>query len=323
MLNIIMIKTDKGCFITDCKVTSGYDYDYHKTQIDKLLFNGELATKTYVKNWMFVKEYPTTVQKTKPDYDVNIRWELKNKDMESKVLPITRYDMDGIDYDDPIRDLYTRFADREKGGLEDVEVEFDVVLEVENFEFPPDFKYDWTDTSNFQRTPRQITKANIKHQLLDKLIIPEILLHNTPCEISSVDLYRLVREHVKKNIDNTCAKITSDYDFCFSVKKLIPLFKPREYTYTNPFASTKKARQKVNHAVDKFREVEIFQMTDDKQNYKGYSPIKPITANSEQELKEKIDFFLDELMKHINEPLIACSCCDGKGYLNESLKDKL
>lgn len=323
MLNVIMIKTDKGCFITDCKATSGYDYDYHKTQIDKLLFDGELPTTTYVKNWFFIKQYPQMIQKQMPSYDVNIRWELKNKDVESKVLPLMKDSMDDIEYEDPIRDLYKRLADREEGKLEDVAVEFDVLLEVDNFEFPPDFKYDWLDTSNFQKTQRKITKANIKHQLLDKLIIPELLLHNTPCEISSVDLYRLTREYVKRNIDNTCAKITSDYDFCFTVKKMIPLFKPREYTYTNPFATKKKDREKVNHAVDKFREVEVFQMTDNQQNYKGYTAIKAITANNEQELKDKIDFFLEDLMRHINEPLIACSCCEGKGYLNESLKSKL
>ena len=29
VLVIQCIKTNQGCFISDCKATSGYDYDYH------------------------------------------------------------------------------------------------------------------------------------------------------------------------------------------------------------------------------------------------------------------------------------------------------
>ena len=48
---MLCVKTDKGCFISDCFATSGYDYDYHRTVIDKLIFNGKKATETYYKNW--------------------------------------------------------------------------------------------------------------------------------------------------------------------------------------------------------------------------------------------------------------------------------
>ncbi|MFK5882928.1 MAG: hypothetical protein QM489_01155 [Candidatus Izemoplasma sp.] len=40
-----------------------------------------------------------------------------------------------------------------------------------------------------------------------------------PCEISSQDLYNIIRERVKQNINYENAAITSDYDFCFTVKR--------------------------------------------------------------------------------------------------------
>ena len=61
------------------------------------------------------------------------------------------------------------------------------------------------------------------------MIIPDILIHNYPCEISSVDLYSVVRQYIKDNIDTKVAKITTDYNFCFEVKKLIPLHTPKDY----------------------------------------------------------------------------------------------
>ena len=54
-LIILCIKTNKGCFISDCQATSGFIYDYHHTVLDKLFFDGEHPTETYCKNWYFVK----------------------------------------------------------------------------------------------------------------------------------------------------------------------------------------------------------------------------------------------------------------------------
>lgn len=37
-LTILCVKTNKGCFISDCKATGGYDYDYHRTALVSLFF---------------------------------------------------------------------------------------------------------------------------------------------------------------------------------------------------------------------------------------------------------------------------------------------
>lgn len=63
-------------------------------------------------------------------------------------------------------------------------------------------------------------------------------------------------------------------------------------------------------------------MTHTGQNYKGYTPIQPIVANSQQELKDKIDEYLKKLMAYINEPLVECERCGGTGYVNKIEKFK-
>ena len=69
--------------------------------------------------------------------------------------------------------------------------------------------------------------------------------------------------------------------------------------------------------IKRLEEIEIFEMTHTGKNYSGYTPIQPITANSQQELKDKIDNYLEELMAYINEPLIECEHCRGLGYVNK------
>ena len=54
-LTILCIKTNKGCFISDCKATSGYDFDYHYIVFDKLFFDDEHPTETYCNNLYFIK----------------------------------------------------------------------------------------------------------------------------------------------------------------------------------------------------------------------------------------------------------------------------
>lgn len=322
---ILIIKTDKCCFVSDCEEVKGYHYDYHKTKIDKYLFNGAKAEKTYVKNWFIIKEYPNKIEVRDKDKRRNERYELIDKEMESKKMPLVIKKEDfKHGYDDPVYSLYEFKYETEKGKIIDADVELEVIMEVEEFSLPPAFEYNAITKKSWNKNPTYtITNENIKHQWLDKMIIPEVLLHEYPCEIGSSELYDLVRAHIKNNIDSSVAKITSDYDFCFTVKKLIPLISPKKFAYTNPFASTKKERQKVRHGVEKYKESIIFEMTSKAEGYRGYTPIEPITAKSEHELKIKVDEFLDDLMYHINKPLVSCPHCEGRGFIEEVEKFKI
>ena len=321
-LQIHMIKTDKGCFITDCVAVNGYDWNYHRSKIKDMFFDGEKPESTFSANWVRIKQYPKTIKKLQNMPAINKRYEIKDKELESKKLPsIIKYE-DMKNYDEDIFSLYEYKEDKQNPILVDVDCDIHIIMEVENFEVPPVINYNAIKTDSFSDKEFTITNKNIEHQLFDKIIFPEIMLHTRPCSISSQKLFSLVRQHIKENINSKLAKITSDYDFCFTVKKVVPLIEPQTVSHQNIFARTKKERNKIHYTTKTFKEIEIFEMTHDQSKYNNYTVINPIFANNETELKNKIDEFLDNLMSIINKPLQMCDYCGGSGYIEEIKKIK-
>lgn len=317
MLNIHMVKTDKCCYITDCLATDGYDWNYHHSLLKNMFFDGEKPEATFSANWLKIKQCPSTIQQLQSVPSINRRYELKDSDLASEKLPnVIQYE-DRDTFDEDIFSLYLYKEDKQESILVDVECEIKIVMEIENFELPPVINYRAIRRESFSDKEFNITNKTIDHQLFDKLIFPEIMLHTRPCSISSQNLYALVRQYIKDNINNKVAKITSDYDFCFTVKKIIPLLEPETISYQNIFARTKKERSKIKYSTKTFKEVEIFEMTHAQSKYNDYTVINPIFADNELELKNKLDEFLTNLITIINEPLHLCPNCKGTGYIDE------
>jgi excinuclease UvrABC ATPase subunit len=222
---------------------------------------------------------------------------------------------------DVIGTLYEYKFDEAPNYLDDSQCDIQVVCEIDNYNFPPKINYEAIEKCNWDTVQYTITNTNVKHQMLDKMIFPEILLHERPCKFTSKQMYDITRQYILDHIDNSVAKITSNYDFCFTVKKLIPLIEPKIITYQNIFATTKRERNKIHTTVKKFEEKEIFEMTHDQRRYDNYTVIPEMCANSEAELKEKVDAWLEGLMEIINEPLCQCPQCQGTGYIGEIKKE--
>lgn len=320
-IEIEIIKTDAGqCFITDCTATNGYDFDYHKTILDKLLFDGVSPVKTFHTHWYSIGKFPSKVEKVISGERENKRYELKNPELASDKLPneIAIGDCDNYD-SDIIGSLYSLKSDVKPDYSVEVDVKFNIICEVENFKKAPEFNYPAIKRVGFSDEKYSVTNQNIKHSLIDCIVTPEPVRSNSPCKISSKEMYDLVRQHIINNIDTKIARITSDYDFCFEVKKIIPLLKPHTYSYRDVFARTKKQREKLHFKTATYKEVSIYEMTHEQENYKNYTAIKSLSASNEWELKEMIDNYLSEVMQIIHSPLRICECCDGTGYLqNES-----
>lgn len=318
-LQISIIKTDAGkCFITDCSAKDGYHYNYHQSRIADLYFDGEKASKTFHRNWLELKGYPEKIERMISGEKTNLRYELKDPDLESVKYPLTLAYDDRDSIDEEIRSsLYSFCFDVVPDYFVEVDADLVLMCEVENFREAPDFNYPAVRRVQFSEEPYRITNINIAHSLVDCLIIPEPLRASSPCEISSKEMYDLVRQHIKDNIKTSLARITSDYDFCFTVKKIIPLLEPHTYSYQDIFARTKKQRAKLHFKTATSKEIEIFQMTHEKSNYKGYTAIKGFKASNEWELKEMIDNFLSTLMDTIHAPIEQCSCCGGTGYMQD------
>jgi hypothetical protein len=321
VLNILCVKTDKGCFISDCKATSGYDYQYHQPKIDKMFFNGKKPTGTYYPNWFYVEEYHTTIQREVRGACVNRRYELVDTTLQSNKMPLVIPCEDREKYNEAVFNLYKYIYDQEPDYMEDVECNIQVVCEIDNYNFPPKFEYKAIEKAGWNERQYTITNANVQHQMLDKMIFPPVLLHERPCKFTSKQMYDMTRQYILTHIDNSVATVTSNYNFCFEVKKLIPLIEPETIKYQNIFGRTKRERNKIHTTIKKYEEKSIFEMTHEQERYKGYSVIPEMFANSEAELKEKVDTWLEGLMEIINKPLCQCPHCQGTGYIDDIKKE--
>lgn len=220
-LQISIIKTDAGkCFITDCKAKDGYHRDYHQTVLKSLRFDGYEPTETFYKNWFEIPSFPSCVQRLVTGARTNKRYELKDSELESPKLPLTLQYDDRDSVDEDTRDaLYSFKSDVVPDYLADFEYELVVLCEVNNYRDAPEFNYPAIKQFDFSEKKYTITNQNINHSLIDLIVMPAPVLANSACEITSKEMYDLVRQHVKDNINSSLARITSDYDFCFTVKK--------------------------------------------------------------------------------------------------------
>lgn len=321
-MNIYMVKTNKECFITDCEVFQGYDYSCHRTELTDLYFDKEKPKETYCKNWYVIDKYPEKIETELIEY-TNERYEIDNKNMICEKLPemIRKEDTGKFDFD--VSEFYSFKRDKLPFRLVEVEnVKIEVIMELDSFEMPNKIEYETIRLTGYCKNPYsyKITNADVEHQFLDKMIFPEIMLSSRPCKFTSKQMFDITRQYIKDNIDLSRAKITSDYDICFEVKKIVPLLTLKKITYQDIFARTKKERNKIHYETKEYKEVEIFSMTHNQQNYAGYTAIDAMYANSEDELKEKVDTWLKGVIDIINKPLESCPHCNGTGYIDEIKK---
>ena len=314
MFKISVVKTDKKvCFITDCEVKSGYDHSYHPTQLTRLKFDGKSPTPTLHKNWFMLDEFPTKVTKPTKGEVVSTWWELKNKDLESSAIPLRL--REELDYDDDRYSLYAKKVEYAPDYEIEVNVEWNTLVEVSNFDMPPKISYPIRVKSGWDYKEAVYTNLDVNHNLVDTLIIPSPVLQGSPCSISAAHLYEIIRKHVQTNINPKVAFVDSDYDFCFSVNKRVNLLQEEVYTYTNPFARTKRERQKVKTGTKTEKSFKVFSMAP--KAYQSYPVLTDLVAENEWQLKEDLDQMLNDIMEKINAPLKQCECCNGTGYILE------
>lgn len=315
-----IVKTDGVCFITDCLAKSGYDYNYHRGYLKDLYFDGENPKPSFKANWLTIPHFPQRVERKVAGGIINRRYELRDAEMESAKLPavVNEPFPDYMFYEDGdfrYSELYEYKYDREPDHFEDVQIEWDLVIDVENFEMPPKIEFTGIRKWNYESKPYVIKNDSIRHQALDEMIFPEVLLHNRPCSFTSKTVYNITRQYVLEHIDHSVAEITSNYDFCFEVKKIIPLHVPEKITYQNIFARTKRERNKIRTTIKEYNKHTVFEMTNAVDMYRGYTPIPAMFAENESALEKKMNEWLTGLMAEINRPLCECPHCSGKGIV--------
>lgn len=321
-MKIIAIKTNDGYLISENSENKGY----FTSNLANLFFDGLKPEKTFKSDWFKIKNKPSKIEKEVIQPAINKRWELKpefdNGVFKKLWLHSEVYDeeYDMIEEFQNIKGLYEYKEDKQPNILERLDFEWDEILEIETFKEPEGFSYKAAGQWSHETYPN-VTEKSLKYDILTQVLTPSILLHTQPCKLSSKETYDIIRKFVKENINPRVAEITSDYDFCFSVKKKIPLAKPYSYqtdVNNNIFSGRKKKPKYETRLVDK-KSVQVFEMTwkgyKGNSGYDGYTCIEPFEAENQQVLKEYIDAYLENLINVINEPVKECSCCNGTGVI--------
>lgn len=262
-------------------------------------------------------------------------WQLKNPACVCEMLPLNLTVTDiSVDVDDdgdmvwsgPYGDraaMYDPVHVTSESYWDDVPFE---LVELGNFTIdrvtdPINMKIRLHQETGLSRATADVSLANIvTYEEIERLLVPEFLIHERPCCLSSHQMYKIVRNYVKENYDRQCAAITSDYDFCFTVKRRVKKAVPTETKieqYTRQLRSYKPPRfktEKVNEALH-----DVFEMTYAEYKnggYEKYTPIAPLCANSLAELATFLKRYLDELMEVINTKAEECPHCEGHGVVS-------
>lgn len=323
MLNIIGIKCKDKIFVSNF---SPNDYKIYSS-LRKLLINGKISGETFHPDWHIIDDEPITVQRYVKQFNTNYRFELINPEMKSNKIKLTlkREDvlenMDGEqdwkDEYDMYKSLYALISDKQPDVLENVEFEYKTIMEVNEIRKYKGFMYDVQKTKWAHEGLKQLKETDIQHQLIDKIIFPEILLPARPCSLTPKQSFDIVRQYIKQYINYDIATITSDYSFCFRVKKKIPSFMPEKYVVDVNvlWYLTKKAKSKHKAKYNKFREIKCFNMAP--KEYQDYRIIKGFRGETQEDLKNNIDNYCKKLIEFINEPVVDCPHCKGRGVIDE------
>lgn len=272
---------------------------YVRQQVDRwvthhnftIYLDGKLPTATYEPGWYHVPALPTSFQQRTAERSVLSGWDLKQSHIALGLPPRIELE-DPSPGDDVLSTFYTPTYMTIPSQLEEIQVELHVIAEVENWQ---PVRSDFTPSFS----------------LIDKIAVHPDLLRNCPCSIDSKQLYNIVREHIKSNIDPKVAQMSLEYDSCLRVDKRIKLADTREERVDVSSYRARKPKMVTKHIVQ--RTSTIFECCHTP--HQSYPVIKPLWANNQQELQEVLDNYLKELMAKINEPLVDCPHCKGLGVV--------
>jgi len=187
---------------------------------------------TFHKDWFIVAEGFSKITQEVRQPDINKRYELRDKGQFPKLKEVykeedalTKIETDDDDYVDKwskefaeIISLYDFKSDAQSPIDEPVEFKLEVIGEMKSIPGNTPFKYEVENPADYGKT-YNIYNNDIVRNLIDKIVIPPVLIHLEPCNLTSHDTYNIIRQHVKQNIDLTVAIITSDYNFCFQSRR--------------------------------------------------------------------------------------------------------
>lgn len=340
MKKIIYYKTTQGVYFA----LDEFDYRGERKSVEYDIGGGRINgrsdyTKTHKEGWLFL-ENETSINKVEKKVApkvINVYWELKNSEDVSLGLPLLlsqeesqeEWDDDDDAYCYTITNpkyarfsnLYQRREERDDGSWKDISDEYEFCYKgefsVENLSDDiGDIKLTWQEKAGWSYKEKTVDLSSIaRYNELEEMLIPDLVIHNRPCSVDVETTYKIIRNYVKENINGKYARVKSDYDFCFSVDKVIPIkpyelktevLKKNNRSYAKPRFNTKLIQNKT---------VEVFEMCP--KPYQKYTTIKGFSGKNLRDLADNIKSYLEDLVDFLNTPLVECECCQGVGHVLE------
>lgn len=291
-IELIAVKSRSGVYIADATWLPGYWN--RRVNIDMLLFDGKAATATKLKDWGRIDAVPTAIDRVIPATSINYRYELKEGCPVTEQTPVVLTSSEVEDRG--VRGLYDLKSDPVPERTEPLEFQLAVLDEDSDFEpVEPPFP--------------------VQNSLLDMLRIHPVLLPMKAVRATEEESYKLIRQHVIENINPKVAAITSNYDFCFTVKKLIPLAEVETYVVdvANSIFQKRARKPKMETRYRKHRDRIVYEVAP--KPYQKYPVVRCFTGTDLADLQHNVKVFLDDLMTMINEPFKDCPHCKGMGVV--------
>jgi len=324
-INLKAIKTNTGFYLTDLtNISDRYTSSYLKYY----LINDAKPEQSFDQSWYWVLGNEIySIKKEIRAQEVNRRFELIDPTLQSDKIPQMFIEDNVIDRDDDcdwkdefkhLKSLYKLKWDTLPVTFEELEFNLDIILtlDIDKIIEPEKLFYrgEYNSSLDGYKGGYPLLKAEPNHPLLSKIIYPQIVYQYVESKYTSKQVYEILRNYIKTNIDNKVAKVTSDYNFCFTVEKIISIAEPHSWQkeiLTARGKSYHPAKFQKRYVSD--RKIKIFEMTHAEENYKGYTAIPSLIAATEIELVEKMKEWCENVIKEINQPLEDCPHCNGMG----------
>lgn len=321
--------------VVDCVVTETKFFFVEPSGHKCLYYDGEQAEKTYKADydhtWLWTPKKPEKVIRKEHQPNINYRFELIDLSMKNRKFPAVikaenRDSGDGYkawmlpEGKEHLSSLYAEKSDKQPELKIPVNIEWNLLMRIPELDADPEFAFKALQEGSFKKVQYVVTAGKIKNHPLDELLFPPPVLQKRPSCLSSKETFDIIRHHIRENINPKVAIITSDYDFCFTVKRKVRLAEAYINRYEHTTARGKSYRPP-RFSVKKIEEkqIEIFEMTHterDQGGYQGYTPIAPFRGCNIDNLKKNIETYLEDLMAEINRPLTECGECAGSGIVD-------
>jgi len=318
MLKIKYYNTNVGV-IFQVHNAAYYSGDILKNSCDFIDNTPVESIQSLNKGWFKIDSLPCSIKKKVKAKKVMVGHELKSPSLVSDKVPafLTLEQLPYVEDDNEdyygfsgeykeIAYLYVPKYEEQPEKLE--EVSFELVhlgdIEVSNYTAPEKMLIKQVSENFGGKVQTADLSDIVRYEDLYELLTPSFLVHNCPCYLSSEQMFKIVRHYVKENINPRVAEITSDYAFCFTVKKVL-MKEP------SVVSKLKKPQREL---------FEVFEMTwkgygGKKNGYEGYTPIAELKADSLEDMKNKLEDYLKNLIEKINAEVKQCSCCNGTGHV--------